>query len=84
MRIASLDFAQGIPVVMAVGEERQYLEACNLPAQTPAALQSADSFLRIQALGQSMSGKMTLSAAEIAPLTRDENLIVRRLALCSR
>jgi hypothetical protein len=72
---------RAVPMVLAVGDDWQYLEYCNVPEQPLAALQSKDDFARLRVLAQIARGKTKATVAEISPLAKDANLLVRRMAL---
>jgi HEAT repeat protein len=73
--------ARNVPLILALGEDASYLQQCNIPEQTLAALRGNDELLRMRVLGQVIAGKTKAAVADLAPLARNRNLIVRRLAL---
>ncbi|MBI5687800.1 MAG: HEAT repeat domain-containing protein [Verrucomicrobia bacterium] len=72
---------RSVPLALAVGDDWQYLEYCNVPEQPLAALQSKDDLLRLRVLAQVARGKTKAAVADLAPLAKDANLLVRRMAL---
>ncbi|MCX6910451.1 MAG: HEAT repeat domain-containing protein [Verrucomicrobia bacterium] len=70
-----------VPMALAVGDDWQYLEYCNVPEQPLAALQAKDDFARLRVLAQVARGKTKATVANLAPLVKDANLLVRRMAL---
>jgi hypothetical protein len=72
---------QGVWIVTSIGEEESYLDRSMIPEQPLAALQSADPLLRMRVLAQIIHGQSKAAPAQVAPLARDKNLIIRRLAL---
>jgi len=73
--------ANGVPTVMALGDEAMYLNRLNSPQRTVEDLKSQDSVVKMTALEQVISGRLTVGVGDVAPLTQDPNLVVRRLAL---
>jgi HEAT repeat protein/uncharacterized lipoprotein YddW (UPF0748 family) len=72
---------EGVPIALAVGDDEAYLERSDIPEQPLSALKSGESRLRMRVLAQIIGGKSKATVAEIAPLVKDPNLIIRRLAL---
>ncbi|MFA7005013.1 MAG: HEAT repeat domain-containing protein, partial [Verrucomicrobiia bacterium] len=70
-----------VPMMLTVGDDWQYLEYGNVPEQPLAALQSKDDFVRLRVLAQVARSKTKATVAEISPLAKDPNLLVRRMAL---
>jgi HEAT repeat protein len=73
--------AQGVPMMLSLAEDASYLERCDVPEQPLEALRGSDELLRMRVLAQIIAGKTKASATDVAPLAKDANLIVRRLAL---
>jgi hypothetical protein len=72
---------RGVATVLAVGEEDAYLDRSNLSAPSIDALRGNESLPRLKALSQVIHGKIKATVADLAPLTKDPNLLVRRMAL---
>ena len=72
---------RGVPVALSVNDDDAYLDRSNVPAQPLASLQSGDSLLRLKALSQIIHGQLKATAADVAPLAGDKNLLVRRMGL---
>ncbi|MFZ2639922.1 MAG: HEAT repeat domain-containing protein [Verrucomicrobiia bacterium] len=70
-----------VPMMLAVGDDWQYLECCNVPEQPLDALRDKDDFARLRVLAQIARGKTKAAFENIAPLAKDSNLLVRRMAL---
>ncbi|MCX6898628.1 MAG: HEAT repeat domain-containing protein [Verrucomicrobia bacterium] len=70
-----------VPLVLAVGDDWQYLEYCNVPEQPLEALQAKDDLARLRVLAQVVRGKTKATVADLTPLAKDANLLVRRMAL---
>lgn len=72
---------QGVPIAVSLGDEEAYLDRSDIPEQPVSSLTSAEAKLRMRVLAQIIAGKTKASVAEIAPLAKDQSLIMRRLAL---
>jgi hypothetical protein len=72
---------RGVPLALAVGDDWQYLEYCNVPERPIEALRDKDDFARLRVLTQIARGKTKATVADLAPLAKDANLLVRRMAL---
>ena len=73
--------AEGVPTVIAYGEDAMYLDRSFQPEQPMTSLQSDDPLLAMKALSQIVHEKSKASFDEVSPLVDHEHLIVRRLAL---
>jgi uncharacterized lipoprotein YddW (UPF0748 family) len=73
--------ARGVAVALSVNEDDHYLHYTNVPDQPLDALRGSDDFLKLKALSQVAHDKLKAAFADIAPLARDKNLLVRRAAL---
>ena len=72
---------EGVPTVIAYGDDAMYLDR-SLPIEQPmTSLQSDDPLLVMKALSQIVYGKSEAASDEVAPLAKHEHPIVRRLAL---
>tara|TARA_Y100001934_G_scaffold281101_1_gene389719 strand:+ start:3374 stop:6124 length:2751 start_codon:yes stop_codon:yes gene_type:complete len=74
---------EGVPTVIAFGEDAMYLDRSNLPQQPMSSLQSDDPLLVMKALSQVVYGKSKAGFEDVAPLMKHPHLIVRRLAVQS-
>jgi 3-methyladenine DNA glycosylase AlkD len=72
---------RGVPLVLFVDGDRQFLEHCYIPEQPPEALRDKDDFVRLRVLAQVVRGKTKATVTNLAPLAKDANLLVRRMAL---
>ncbi len=72
---------RGVATAIAVGEDDAYLDRANLPAQPLDVLRGKDDVPRLKALSQIIHGKTKATVADLTPLTKDANLLVRRMAL---
>lgn len=72
---------EGVPTVIAYGEDAMYLDR-SFPIEQPmTSLQSDDPLLVMKALSQIIHGKSEATFAEVSPLAKHDHLIVKRLAL---
>jgi hypothetical protein len=76
-------FDQGVLVATSWGEDASYLDRGPIPEQPASALGSPDPVLRMRVLAQIIYGKLKAPAGQVAPLTHDQNPLVRRLALAA-
>jgi HEAT repeat protein len=72
---------RGVWIVMSIGEEESYLDRSTIPEQPLAALQGDDPLLRMRLLAQIIFGRTKAAPAQVVPLARDKNVLIRRLAL---
>ena len=70
-----------VPMIAAWHDEAMNLARAGVPDQPVEALTSASAIERMKVLQQVIHGKTEATAAQLAPLARDENLLVRRMAL---
>ena len=73
--------SEGVPTVIAYGEDAMYLDRSYVAEQDMTSLPSDDPLLVMKALSQIVHGKSTASFEEVSPLVEHDHLIVRRLAL---
>ena len=71
----------GVPMVAAWHDEAMYLARAGVPDQPLEALGSARTIERMKVLQQVIHGKSDATVAQLTPLARDGNLLVRRMAL---
>ncbi len=74
---------EGVPTVIAYGEDAMYLDRSYVPEQPMSSLGSNDPLLVMKALSQIIHGHSKAETAAVLPLVRHPHLIVRRLALQS-
>ena len=74
---------EGVPTVIAFGEDAMYLDRSNLTEQPMSSLKSNDPLLVMKMLSQIVHGKSKATFKEVAPLLKHPHLIVRRLAIQS-
>ncbi|MBD3293690.1 MAG: hypothetical protein GF393_12255 [Armatimonadia bacterium] len=71
----------GVTPVAVITAPRNGIERYTLEPVDAKALQAADWKLRAQALADAAEGRMSLTIDQIAPVTRDEHVLVRRRAM---
>lgn len=71
---------KGVAAVIAFGPDEMYLDRSGVAEQPVSSLRSEDLKLKMRALSQVVYGKTKAGVKELAPLTRDPNVIVRRMA----
>jgi HEAT repeat protein len=71
----------GVSIVMSIGPEEAYLDRNMIPEQPLAALRSEDPLLRMRVLAEIIYGQLKPTPAQVIRLLRDQNVIIRRLAL---
>lgn len=73
--------SEGVPTVVAWGDDAMYLDRSFVPEQPMSSLQSDDPLLVMRALTQIVYGKSKAEVQAVAPLVRHPHLILRRLSL---
>lgn len=72
---------QGVEVSSALLEDEMYLDRSAIPEQPLSSLTSDRAVLRMRTLAQVVQGQTKATVADVAPLAKDPNVIVRRLAI---
>lgn len=73
---------KGVSVINNFNEEEMFLDRSAIPEQPLSSLKSDQELLRMRALAQIIYGKLKgATLADLVPLTKDKNLLIRRMAL---
>lgn len=72
---------KNVKMVVTLGEDGQYISRSKIPEQTEIALRTGTIYEKMRFLGQIFDGKSTSSSEPILPLTKTDNVILRRMAL---
>jgi hypothetical protein len=76
-------YAKNVRAAFSVAQDEDYFAASLIPDQNGTALKNGSLYEKMKFLSQVASGKSIATIDEIAPFTRHENIIMRRLALSS-
>jgi hypothetical protein len=74
---------QGLSIIDNFNEEEMYLDRSVIPEQPVSSLKSSQDVLCMRVLSQIIYGKTKASIADLIPLTKHKNLLIRRMALKS-
>jgi HEAT repeat protein len=73
---------KGVAVINNFNEEEMFLDRSAIPAQTLASLKSGQEIQRLKVLSQIINGQLSGAIVDdLSPLTKDKNLLIRRMAL---
>ncbi|MBN2455625.1 MAG: hypothetical protein JXB29_03665 [Sedimentisphaerales bacterium] len=71
----------GLAVCSMLAKDESYLDRCGIAEQPLSALKGPDELMQMKVLSQIIVGKTKAELKDIAPLAKNKNIIMRRLAL---